>query len=95
MDFHQIYRLGVTINLSISPPPATSTQSARVSSWARDRDNSLVPVGEIYSQSYGIRLWRLPTQFLMDDPPNWLPRVFPWLVWGALVGLVARLFFRR
>jgi len=76
---------------ALTNPPLPS----RVSTWVRDRDNSLVPVGDVYSQSYGARLWRLPTQFLMDDPPDWLPRVWPVLVWGLLMGLVIRVFFRR
>lgn len=62
--------------------------------WVRDADNSLVPAGAVYSQSYGARLWRLPTQFLMDRPPDWLPGVFPFLVWGALALLVSRLVVR-
>lgn len=62
--------------------------------WVRDADGSMVLAGAVYSQSYGARLWRLPTQFLMDRPPDWLPGVFPWLVWGALGFLVGRLFFR-
>ncbi len=62
--------------------------------WVRDADNSLVPAGAVYSQSYGARLWRLPTQFLMDRPPDWLPGVFPFIVWGALALLVSRLVIR-
>ena len=62
--------------------------------WVRDADGSLVLAGAVYSQSYASRLWRLPTQFLMDRPPDWLPGLFPWLVWGALGLLVGRLIVR-
>lgn len=62
--------------------------------WVRDADGSLVMAGAVYSQTYGARLWRLPTQFLMNRPPDWLPGLFPWLVWGGLGLLVARLVVR-
>ena len=62
--------------------------------WVRDSDRSLVRVGQVSDGSYSARLWRLPTQFLMDNPPDWLPGVWPWLVWGALAALVVRLFRR-
>lgn len=70
------------------------TKSADPQAWVRDSDGSLVRSGAVYAQSYGARLWRLPTQFLMSDPPNWLPPVWPWIVWGALALLVVRLFRR-
>ncbi len=65
------------------------------SDFVRDSDRSLVPAGAVYSTSYASRIWRLPTQFLPDNPPAWVPAVWPWIVWGSLVALVARLFLRR
>lgn len=63
--------------------------------WVRDLDGTLVRAGSVTSQTYAARVWRLPTQFLMDDPPDWLPGVWPWIVWGALAALVLRLLTRK
>ena len=77
-----------------APAPQYRPNSVNLKAYARDRDGSFVPQGEAYSQGPWARLWRLPTQFLPDEPPKILIPTLPFLVWGLLAWTIVKRFRR-
>jgi hypothetical protein len=53
-----------------------------------------VPEGVPFNTGPWARLWRLPTQFLPDEPPPILVPTLPFLVWGLIAWTVYKRLFR-
>ncbi len=62
--------------------------------YTRSADGSFVPEGVAFNTGPWARLWRLPTQFLPDDPPPILVPTLPFVVWGLIAWTVYKRIFR-